>query len=201
MGRISFPTPENMTDEQRAVYDAVVAGPRGKVVGPLRAIIHNPELASQWQQFGAILRYNMSIPDQLKELAILMTGRRWNCALEWAIHKGEAQAAGLNIEIIDAIAKGTQPDFKNDEALYEIYEYSRQLLSLGDTDESIHAAITTRWGESGVVELTGLIGYYSMVAMTLNSHRIPLPDDVHCDLPPSNTKSLFEFPNPESRAD
>lgn len=194
MGRISFPTPESMTDEQRAVYDAVVAGPRGRVVGPLRAVIHNPELASQWQQFGAVLRYNTSLPGNLKELAILMTGRRWNCELEWAIHKEEALAAGLDRELIDAVGSGTQPDFKQDNASYEVYEYSRQLLTLGDTDETIHAAITNRFGEPGVVELTGLIGYYSMVAMTLNTHRIPLPEGVHSDLPPSNTTSLFEFP-------
>lgn len=201
MGRISFPTPETMTDEQKAVFDAVIAGPRGRIVGPLRAVIHNPELASLWQQFGAVLRYNTSLPVTLKELAILMTGRRWNCELEWTIHKGEALAAGLDSEIIDAVGSGMQPNFKQDNALYEVYEYSRQLLTLGDTDETIHAAITKRFGEAGVVELTGVIGYYSMVAMTLNAHRIPLPEGAQCDLPPSNTASLFEFPVVENGAD
>lgn len=194
MGRISFPTPESMSEEQRAVFDDMLAGPRGKVAGPIRAVIHNPELASLWQQFGAVLRYDTSLPPVLKELAILMTGRRWNCELEWAIHKHEALAAGLNSEIIDAIGSGTQPDFKQDDALYEVYEYSRQLLTLGDTHQTIHSAIKNRFGEIGVVELTAVIGYYSMVAMTLNAHRIPLPENVQCDLPPSNTESLFEFP-------
>src|SRR5689334_3695695 len=69
---------EQMTPEQRGVYDAVVSGPRGKVEGPLRAALHRPDLADKWQQFGAALRYGTSLAPRLSELAILLTARAWD---------------------------------------------------------------------------------------------------------------------------
>ena len=91
--RIAFPTPETMSPEQRRVYDTVVSGPRGVVVGPLRAALHSPELADCWQQLGAFLRYRTCLPPRLNELAILVTARRWNSELEWVVHAEAALKA------------------------------------------------------------------------------------------------------------
>ena len=92
-GRISFPTPDTMTAEQRQVYEQIVSGPRGTLVGPLRAALHNPALADRWQRLGQVLRFETSIPTHLNELAILVTARRWNSDLEWGIHAGDAERA------------------------------------------------------------------------------------------------------------
>ncbi|MFK8079727.1 MAG: carboxymuconolactone decarboxylase family protein [Granulosicoccus sp.] len=183
MGRISFPTPESMSMDQRAVYDDIVTGPRGRLVGPLRAVLHNATLADRWQRFGQVLRFETSLPAHLNELAILVTARRWNSDLEWAIHAQEAARAGLPDELAEAIRTGTAPDFGEDIACREIYDYARELLMNGDVSDSAHAAVTTRWNEVGVVELTSVIGYYSMVAMILNSQQVPLPADMECSLP------------------
>lgn len=181
--RISFPTPETMTDAQRAVYEQIVSGPRRTLVGPLRAALHNPVLADRWQRLGQVLRFETSLPARLNELAILVTARRWNSDLEWAIHAGDAGRAGLDAAVVEAIRTRSLPDFTGDDEGRDIYEFSRQLLEQGDVEGPVYDAITARWGEVGVVELTAVIGYYSMVAMTLNVHRVPLPPGVEATLP------------------
>ncbi len=193
MSRIKFPSPETMTDEQLAVYNTVVSGPRGRMVGPLRAALHNPELAAPWQQLGSVLRYNTSLPPELNELAILLTARRWNSEVEWSIHKSEALKVGLNAEIIDAIGLGNSPTFAEVDSL-NIYEFCRQLLLYGTTDDAAYQLVLNRWSEVGIVELTALVGYYSMVAMTLNVHKIPLPDGTDNELPQTHNGKLFEIP-------
>ena len=183
MPRISFPTPDTMSSDQRAVYDDIVTGPRGRLVGPLRAVLHNATLADRWQKFGQVLRFETSLPAHLNELAILVTARRWNSDLEWAIHDQDAARAGLPDEVAEAIRTGATPDFGADIASREIYDYARELLMNGDVSDAVHAAVTARWNEIGVVELTSVIGYYSMVAMILNSQQVPLPEDMQCSLP------------------
>ncbi|CUH80980.1 4-carboxymuconolactone decarboxylase [Tropicibacter naphthalenivorans] len=130
-----------------------------------------------------MLRFETSLPTHLNELAILVTARRWNSELEWAIHLGDAGRAGLDPAIGEAIRTCSLPDFKGDEAAREIYEFARQLVETGNVADADYAAIVARWGEVGAVELTAVIGYYSMVAMTLNVHRIPLPQGMEVSLP------------------
>ena len=93
-----FPT-DTMTPEQRRVHDAVVSGPRGELRGPLRAALYRPELADKWQQFGELLRYRISLPPMLSELAILVTARHCHAQLEWFIHEQMAAKAGLAIAV------------------------------------------------------------------------------------------------------
>lgn len=181
--RISFPEPETMTPAQREVYEQIVSGPRKTLVGPLRAALHNPVLADRWQRLGQVLRFETSLPTRLNELAILVTARRWNSELEWAIHLGDADRSGLDPAIGEAIRTCQVPDFKGDDAAQEIYEFARQLVSTGNVDDTTYDAIVARWDEVGAVELTAVIGYYSMVAMTLNVHRVPLPEGMEVVLP------------------
>lgn len=182
--RISLPDPADMTADQRAVYDKIISGPRGRMVGPLRAALHNPELADNWQSLGRVLRYETSLPDRVNELAILVTARHWNSQLEWTIHALEAERAGLPKDIIDAIKVARRPDLDPSSDLLLAHDFTVDLLRDGDTDSALYDQVVATWGEKGVVELTAVIGYYTMVAMTLNAHRIPLPDDIPPTLPP-----------------
>jgi len=175
MARISFPSPDTMNAEQRAVYDDIISGPRGRLVGPLRAALHNPALADRWQKMGALLRFGTSISARHSELAILVTARRWNCQLEWYVHAAAAQVAGLPQYVIDALLVATPPRFADAQDA-AVYEYARQLLQHGVVDEPAYQDVLRQFGEAGTVELTAIVGYYSMVAMTLNAHHIPLPD-------------------------
>jgi 4-carboxymuconolactone decarboxylase len=175
--RIHLPEPDAMSPEQRLVFDAVVSGPRGRFVGPLRAAIHSPELADRWQRLGEFLRYRTILPPKLSELAILVTARRWNSELEWGIHARAARAAGLSETVIAALRVGAAPDF-DDPAEAEVYAFARELQMTGQVPDDVYAAVLARWQARGAVELAGVIGYYTMVSMTLNVHRIPLPPDV-----------------------
>ncbi|WEX08720.1 carboxymuconolactone decarboxylase family protein [Chelativorans sp. AA-79] len=188
--RITLPGPESLSPEQRAVFDAVVRGPRGVVVGPLRAAIHSPELADRWQQLGEFLRYRTSLPARLNELAILVTARRWNSELEWSVHVEAARKAGLKEEAIEAIRQGRPPRFADDDES-EIYAFARELQLHGQVSEETYRAVSKRWRERGVVELTAVIGYYTMVSMTLNAHRIPLPDG----MPPTLSSAGDDVPS------
>lgn len=179
--RIPLPGPNEMNADQKAVYDKIISGPRGTLVGPLRAALHNPSLADAWQALGQVLRYETSLPADLNELAILITARHWNSELEWTIHAGAARKAGLDDKIIEAIRSCKMPEFAREEER-EIYDFSRELLENGKVTDRVYDTLLSRWGPVGTVELTALVGYYSMVAMTLNAHGIPLPDQIPAEL-------------------
>lgn len=179
--RIPLLSVDEMTDEQRRFHDTVVSGPRGRMIGPLRAAIHSPELAILWSSFGEFLRFNTILPARLSELAIVVTGRRWTSQVEWWAHARIAREAGVAPLAIAAIRDLASPRF-TDAADFEVYEYARLLQRDGQVSDRVYGAVEQRWGTRGVVELTAVIGYYTMVAMTLNAHRIPVPDD-HEPLP------------------
>ncbi|MEX6508462.1 carboxymuconolactone decarboxylase family protein [Jiella sp. M17.18] len=181
--RIPLPGPDALSPAQRKVFDSIVTGRRGALVGPLRAALHNPDLAERWHRLGEILRFDTVLPPALNELAILVTARRWNSELEWTIHSRAARQAGLSEAVITAIRRGEPPAF-DDPAAAEIYDYVSALQTSGQVSDAVHAAVTARWGVVGVVELTAVTGYYSMVAMTLNAHRIPLPESETPELYP-----------------
>lgn len=192
MPRIPLPSSRDELDEaQQAVWDKVVSGPRGQVIGPLRAAIHNADLARNWSALGESLRFGTSLGKRLSELAIVVTGRRWSAQVEWYVHARVAAENGLEAEVIAAIKDGRPPHFTQpDDAL--VYEYARLLLQEGDVPDDLHARATARFGVQGVVELTALVGYYSMVAMTLNAHGVPLPDDAPLPLT-APKRGLFEL--------
>ncbi len=193
MPRIDLPGPEQMTPAQREVHDRVVSGPRGRMVGPLRAVIHSPDLARRWSDLGEFLRYSTCLPPKLNELAIIVTGRRWNSQIEFHVHAEAARAAGLDPAVIEAIRLGKPPAFTVPEEC-EVYEFARQLHATGTVPEPQYRAVEQRWGARGVVELTAVLGYYTMVSMTLNVHEIPLMDGVEPPLQPISGAGLTTLP-------
>jgi 4-carboxymuconolactone decarboxylase len=181
---VRFPrlTPENMTLAQREVAAEISAGPRGEVRGPYIALIHNAELARRMQQLGEHLRWNSKLPPVLLELAVLVTAREWNCQHEWYMHEKLARKAGLEPRIFEAVAQGREPQgMSADEAL--VYEASRQAHRTGRLDDATFAAARERFGLDGTLELLALNGYYSMMAMVLNTAGMPLPDNAAPPLP------------------
>jgi 4-carboxymuconolactone decarboxylase len=166
-----------MTPEQLAVHDKVVSGPRGQLRGPLRAALYNPELADRWQAFGALLRYGTTLPPRLSELAILVTGRHCNSPFEWYMHRLEGEKAGIEPDIIEALLAQRPPVFSSqDDAL--IYQFALELNQHKSVGDATYASALERFGARALVELTALVGYYTLVAMTLNTHEIPMPPDV-----------------------
>jgi 4-carboxymuconolactone decarboxylase len=178
MSEIRLPplTEEQMTDEQRAVVDAIQSGPRGAGLrGPFNALLRSPVLCDLVQRVGAYVRFGTSLPAPLNEMAICMAGRKWGAQYEFYAHRRLAIDAGLNPAVLDSIALGRRPaDMSEDEAT--IYEFVTELLSTGQVSDRGYAAVKDRFGERGVMDLVGGVGYYSLVSMVLNVAQVPLPE-------------------------
>ena len=183
MTRFPRLTPENMTPEQREVAAEISAGPRGEVRGPFLALIHNAGLARRVQALGEQLRWNSKLPPQLLELAVLVTARRWTCQHEWYMHEKLARKAGLAPRIIEAIAQATLPAGLNKEESL-VHAFCLQAHTTGHVDDATFAAARDLFGLDGTLELLALNGYYSMMAMVLNSAGLPLPDGAAPPLKP-----------------
>jgi len=183
MPRIPLVTETNMNADQRRVYEAMVNGPRrSPPVGPLAAAMHRPDLAEKWSDLGLVLRFNSSFPPRLREFVILLTGRFWDCQFEWFSHEGEARKAGLSVQTIETLRRGgSQFDAPDEQA---IHDYAIELLQHHRASDATYQRILTAYGTAGIVELTALIGYYAMVALTLNAHDIGVPEGATPPLPP-----------------
>jgi 4-carboxymuconolactone decarboxylase len=168
-------TPATMSPEQKKVADAIQSGPRGAGLrGPFNALLRSPELCDLVQRVGAFVRYSSALPARLNELAIIMAGRKWTAQYEFYAHRKLAINAGLKSEICDAIAAGKRPAaMQDDEA--EVYDFCTDLLGTGQVSDANYQRIADRFGERGVIDLIGAVGYYSLVSMVLNVDRVPLP--------------------------
>jgi 4-carboxymuconolactone decarboxylase len=175
MPRIPLFPNDTMDADQRRVLDQIVSGPRGRIQGPLRAVLHNAELADRWQALGALLRYQTTLTPRQSELAILVTGRACRSPFEWHAHRLEAEKAGVEAPVIEALLAERVPDnLSDDDAL--VVRVAIELNRLRSVTDATYADALARFGPRKLVELTSLVGYYTMVAMTLNAHEIPLPE-------------------------
>lgn len=175
MPRISPPAPEDMTPRQREVHDAIASGPRGRVEGPLAVWLRRPELAQKAQELGAYCRYGTSLPPRLSELAILTMARVWTAEFEWWAHKGPALDGGLAPEIIEALRIGEPPTFAaEDEAA--VHAFALEAQTARRVSDAVYARAVAALGEDGVVDLVGILGYYSLISLTLNIFEVMPPE-------------------------
>ena len=173
--RISEIDPDALTPEQKAIYDRITAGPRGQVRGPYHAWLRNPGYCDQVEKMGHYLRFAAILPGNLRELAIITVARHWKAEFEWFAHAPVALREGVSEDIVDAIERGETPAFENkDEAA--IHAFVHELLATGHVGDDAYAGMVAMVGEDGVVELIGLVGHYTGVAMTLNSFAIVQPE-------------------------
>jgi 4-carboxymuconolactone decarboxylase len=163
-----------MSPAQRDMADAIVAGPRGSLRGPFPVFIHSPAMGDLAQRLGAYVRFESVLPPTLRELAILMVARYWTAQYEWYAHRELALKAGLDTAIVDAIAAGKRPaKLSREEQI--VYEFADELLTEKAVSDPAFAAAKEAFGEQGVVDIVGTMGYYSLVAMALNVNRTALP--------------------------
>jgi len=168
-------TPENLTEEQRRVHQAIVGARGGKLPGPYRlTLLHSTQVTDKWQQLGDELRKGIVFEPRLAELAIIVTAHQWNCRFVWHSHAAQALKGGVSQAVVDAIRDGKRPDFgKPDEAA--IHDYCRELHQQHTVSAATYQRVLDLFGARGVVELTALSGYYTMVCMAINAHDYPVP--------------------------
>jgi 4-carboxymuconolactone decarboxylase len=175
--------PDEMNAEQRAIYDEALASKRGQVPAPVLAWLHSPDLARHAARLGAFLRFDTTLGAQLSELAILVTARHWSAAYEWYAHKKLALQAGIAPDVLDAINIRHVPDLDDPRAQI-VYEVSEALHESRVLPQALYNRARTLLGERGLVELIGLLGYYTLVSMTLNAYEVGLPEGEVSDLAP-----------------
>ena len=163
-----------MTPEQRVVFDKIRSGPRGLVEGPLRVWVASPEFAEHAQALGAFCRYGTRLPPRLSELAILVVGAYWRSGFEWHVHAPIALKAGVHPDAVAAIREGREPKLAEaDERA--AYRFARELLETRTVSADTYEAAIETFGLEAVVELVGILGYYTLISMTINAFHVPLP--------------------------
>ena len=177
MPRLNPPDPNQYSDRQREVADAITAGPRGGLRGPLAMWLHRPELADRAQAFGQYCRFDSSLPPVLSELAILVTARHWSAEYEWFAHKRIALEAGLDPAIAEAIRARAEPVF-DDPKQEVVYAFAQALHGDKRVPQALYDTAVERLGAAAVVDLVAVLGYYGFVSMTLNVFEVMPPDDV-----------------------
>jgi 4-carboxymuconolactone decarboxylase len=181
VARLEMLSQEAMSPEQKAACAAAVAGPRGKVPAPMIAWLRNPELAMRGQSLGELLRFHTTLEPHLSELAIIVCARHWTSHHEWTAHKRMAAEAGLDPDTIASIAARRTPKLR-DEREQSVYDVSHALLSTCRVPGQLYSRAVAVLGERGVVELVGILGYYCMVALTLNAFELGLPGSIAPEL-------------------
>lgn len=165
---------DQMSADQRAVAEEIISGPHGRIVGPYHAWLQSPELARRARALSEFIRFQTSLPKQLSELAILVTGRHWKAEFEYWAHARLARQAGLDDAIIDAIAAGQRPHFaKVEEEI--VYDLCSELFETRRVSDATYARAVEAFGVPAVVELVSTAGYYSLVSLTLNAFQVGLP--------------------------
>lgn len=162
-----------LTPRQQEIADDILSR-RGGLRGPFLAWMRNPELAERAQKLGAYCRYDSALLHVLSELAILVVARHWQAQAEWAIHAPIAMKAGVSAEDVAIILEGGDPLF-SDPTMQVVYDYTQELLFTTRVSDEMHARAVTALGENSVVDLVALVGYYGLVALTLNAFDIPVP--------------------------
>ena len=166
---------DNLSPEQRRVYEAILSGPRGVVQGPLRVWLNSPELADRAQALGAFCRYGTVLPSRLSELAIITTGAYWKAGFEWAVHAPIALKAGLDANIVEAIRTGGQPSFERaDEAA--VHAFAHELLNNRKVSGETYQRAEEEIGSRALVDLVGILGYYGLISMTIVVFEVPVPE-------------------------
>ena len=170
------------TDAQRRAAEAIIGGPRGALYGPFVSLLRSPELMDCAQRMGEYLRYRCALGTRLSELVILLVARAWDQQVEWAIHAPIAQQVGVPPDIIAAIARRERPAaMLVDEAV--VYDFCVELHRHKRVSDRIYDDALALFGEQGVVDLMGVNGYYTFLAMVMNTARTAVPASSAAPLP------------------
>jgi 4-carboxymuconolactone decarboxylase len=181
MARLEMPTAAEMTPEQAAVCAETIAGLRGSIPPPLIPWLRSPEFARRAQKLGEFARFQTVLGQRLTELAILVCARHWTSHTEWRAHKAIALNVGVEADVVADIAAGRTPNLPDEKGRL-VYEVASVLLRSSRIPDPLYRRGVEVLGETGVVELVGVLGYYCLVALSLNAFEIGLPEGVAIEL-------------------
>ena len=164
--------PAKYSKEQKQAAAEFEAVRKAPVFGPFEILMYSPQVMSTARAMGDYLRYKSAIGSTLSEFVILMTAREWRQDYEWSLHYPAALKAGIRKQVADDIAAGRRPTSMNsDEAI--VFDFTSELLRKKEVSDQTFARAKARLGMQGVVDMTGIVGYYTFLAMQLNVARYP----------------------------
>lgn len=185
-GRLPWLHPDDLTDDQRRLYDAITAGPRatrrhtpltdddGRLNGPFNALLTNPPVGDAIQALGSGLRFSGTLPRHLFELLVLLVAVERRAAYEWYAHAPIARAAGLTATQLEAVRRGQDPDLADDDER-AVLALARAALSHHDPGDDLVARVEAAYGPAGVTEVVAAVGFYDLLATVMRTWDAPLP--------------------------
>jgi len=181
MARLPNLTRDQVKPEDQQHYDAI-AGSRGSVRGPYGVLLHSPDLAARVAHTGTYVRFNLDLPEALREIIIITTAREIKSQYEFFAHARLARQAGVAEETIQAIAKGTAPQgLSGDEEL--LVRYVLELLRHHKISDATFNAVQAQFGIQRTVDITALVGHYLLVGQILLAFEVDLPEGAKPEIP------------------
>ena len=165
---------DKLTDAQRKAIEEFKTARSAEISGPFVPLLRSPEVMTRARAMGDYLRFRSALPPRLSEFVILLTARRWTQQYEWNAHQPLALKGGVKADAVTAIAEGRRPEHMaaDEEAVYTLVDEIDRNRSVSD---ATYARAIAAVGEQGVIDTLGLVGYYSMLAMVMNTARTPMP--------------------------
>jgi 4-carboxymuconolactone decarboxylase len=172
--------PEQLTPEQKAYADDIAKEPRKANYNnpPYNVYLRNPEFGARATAVTDYLRWNTALPARLSEFTILIAARQTSSDYEWYVHYPLAIKAGLDPKIAAALAQNKTPDgMKDDEAA--IYDLAMEIDRDKKLSDATYHKTVAKFGERGVIDIVGIIGYYHFVSIILIAgDAVPGPGDM-----------------------
>ena len=174
---------DKLTEAQKKAIEEFKAARSVDISGPFVAMLRSPEVMTRARAMGDYLRFRSSLPPRLSEFVILLTARRWTQQYEWNAHAPLAIKGGLKESIVKAVADGRKPEglAEDEEIVYALFDEIQKNQTIAD---ATYARAVAKIGEQGIIDVMGITGYYTMLAMVMNTARTPLPDGAKPALAP-----------------
>lgn len=181
MARLPNLTREQLKPEDQKFYDAI-SDSRAGVRGPYGVLLHSPDLAARVAHTGTYVRYNLDLPESLRETIIIATAREIRSQYEFVAHARLARQAGVSEDTIQAIARGTAPQgLSGDEEM--LVRYVQELLRNHKISDATFNAVRDRFGMQKTLEITVLVGHYLLVGQVLAAFAVDLPAGAKPEIP------------------
>ena len=168
--------PATMSEAQKKAADDLTAGPRGGVKGPFIPLLRSPELLDRLQKVGEYLRFKSALEPRISEFVICVVSRDWTQQFEWFVHVPLALKAGVKHETLTSLAEGRRPaGMATDEAI--AYDFYEELLRTKGVSDTTYGRTVNEFGENSIIDMLGLLGYFTTVSMVMNVAHTPPPED------------------------
>ncbi|WP_251453942.1 hypothetical protein [Microbacterium sp. Marseille-Q6648] len=165
-----------MTERQQELADRIIAK-RGKIGGPFKVWLHSPELCDRVEALGAFVRFDCSMPERIREYALLIASRQFDAQFSWNSHVDKAIETGVPAAAVAALAAGRVPEFGDDEELRVFHDFAAELLTTHFVSDATFARLRSVFTDQQLVDAIGLLGNFTLLSMCLNTFQVDLQPD------------------------